>query len=886
MARKQAARQVWYFGPSGVEAGREMREVVGGKGANLAEMARLGLNIPPGFSISTDACLTYLANGNRMPAKLPAQIARAMRRLERDTGRQFGAGEQPLLLSVRSGAAISMPGMMDTVLNLGLNAEMVETLARYAGNRRMALDAWRRLIGMFGDVVMQVPYAPFEQVLTRARRRAGVELDHDLPEKVLEQIVRRYLAIYRDHTGENFPEDPQVQLERAVEAVFRSWNTPRAVAYRRLRGIADDLGTAVNVQMMVFGNLGPDSATGVAFTRDPATGDSDLYGEFLIDPQGEDVVAGIRTPEPVKGLRDWNPRVWRELQAIKKKLERHFRDMQDIEFTVERGRLWMLQTRTGQRTAAAALAIATSMVRERLTTRREALLRVAPGDLEQLLHPSFDPHAPRDLLTRGLPASPGAAVGQLAFSAEETVARQAAGEQVILVRAETNAEDVRGMHAATGILTSTGGTTSHAAVVARGWGKCCVSGAGELAIDEARRRVLIAGRSFGADDTLSIDGSSGEVMAGAVATREAQVSGDFAEFMAWADAARRLGVRANADKPADAARARSFGAEGIGLCRTEHMFFEGERIGLMRAMILADTEAARRDALAALLPFQRADFEGLLAAMHGLPVTIRLLDPPLHEFLPQDAAAQAALATQLGVEPERVRELAEKLAERNPMLGNRGCRLAICYPEILEMQVQAITEAAVACRRKRIDVRPEIMIPLVGFRAELAMLRQRTEAVIARTRKALRFRGQVRIPIGTMIELPRAALVADRIAEEAEFFSFGTNDLTQMTLGFSRDDAGTFLPRYLDEGVFAVSPFQTLDRNGVGQLVELGVQRGRATRPSLTCGLCGEHGGDPESIDFCHEAGLDYVSCSPFRVPVARLAAAQAALRAGSVTRR
>ena len=872
-------RQVFCFGPSRVDGNASMRRQLGGKGANLAEMARIGLPIPAGFTIGTSACLDYLQAGGQLPTILLKAIDKALRRLQKDTGRRFADLKKPLLLSVRSGAAISMPGMMDTVLNLGLNDDIVEAMARRHQSRRFALDAYRRLVQMFGEVVMQVPHEDFEQAMQACRQAHGAATDAELGDEALERLITEYKAIYRRHAGECFPQDPHRQLLRAIEAVFRSWNTPRAISYRRIHGISEDLGTAVNVQMMVFGNLGEDSATGVAFTRNPATGSNDFYGEFLVNAQGEDVVAGIRTPQPVAALKDWNGKVYKQLLKIKKTLERHCRDMQDIEFTIEQGRLYMLQTRTGKRTAAAALHIAVDLVAEGKINKKTALLRIDPLDLNQLLHPSFDPAAKRTVLARGLPASPGAAVGRLAFSAAEVVERHAAGEQLILVRQETSAEDVEGMHAAAGILTATGGTTSHAAVVARGWGKCCITGVSALEIDAENRKLRIGKRELGPDDVISIDGTSGEVMVGSVATREAEFSGDFATIMAWADKYRRLGIRTNADKPADAEHARRFGAEGIGLCRTEHMFFEGHRIDAMREMILADGEDARCVALEKLLPYQRDDFIGLLTAMKGLPVIIRLLDPPLHEFLPRDASSQAHLARQMGITQTRVRRRVAELEERNPMLGHRGCRLAITYPEILAMQVQAITEATIHCRRKRIPVQPEIMVPLVGFARELQVLRGEIEATIEATRRALRFRGVLEIPVGTMIELPRAAVCANEIAEVADFFSFGTNDLTQMTLGFSRDDVNGFLPDYLERHILASSPFQTLDTQGVGQLVRMAVKRGRKTCKGLSCGICGEHGGDPASIAFCHQAGLDYVSCSPFRVPIARLAAAQAAIR-------
>ena len=872
-------QMVFYFGPSKVEGSSKDKQLLGGKGANLAEMTNIGLPVPPGFTITTRTCARYYEEGGQLPSGLMDEVRQNIRMMEKDTDKEFGSDSNPLLMSVRSGAAVSMPGMMDTVLNLGLTDAAAKGLAQSTGDERFALDAYRRLINMFGDVVMGVEHDDFEDHFDRIKSKHGVENDADLSVEGLRELVEAYKKVYRDHTGEDFPQDPMRQLELSVEAVFKSWNTPRAVRYREIAEITGLKGTAVNVQAMVFGNMGQDSGTGVAFTRDPSTGKNEFYGEFLINAQGEDVVAGIRTPQPVKEMKKWRKDSHAELLAIKDKLEEHYKDVQDIEFTIERGKLWMLQTRTGKRTGHAAVKIAVDMEREGLIDHETAVLRVPPNDLNQLLLPSFDPKADRDVLTKGLPASPGAAVGKLAFTAAEVVERAGAGEKVLLVRKETSPEDVDGMHAAAGILTSTGGMTSHAAVVARGWGKPCVAGAGEVQIDEKKRKITVNGRTFTHKDTLSIDGGTGELMAGEVPTREPSLSGDFATLMKWSDELRELGVRTNADAPADAERARKFGAEGIGLCRTEHMFFDPERIDVMREMILAQDEAPRRAALAKLLPYQREDFEGIFKAMKGLPVTVRLLDPPLHEFLPNSASAQKDLAKKLGVKAADIAARVSQLHETNPMLGHRGCRLAVTYPEILEMQVTAIVEAAIACKKKKIDAKPEIMIPLVGAAAELKMLRDLTLATIEQVKAERNYTGELDIPVGTMIEIPRAALTADRVAEHADFFSFGTNDLTQMTFGFSRDDINTFLPDYLKKELLVKDPFQSLDTTGVGQLVEMGVERGRKTNGSLKVGICGEHGGDPASIAFCHNVGLDYVSCSPFRVPIARLAAAQATIK-------
>jgi len=877
--RARPGKRVYYFGQTKAEGTRDMKQLLGGKGANLAEMTSIGLPVPPGFTITTETCKEYNDAGGKLPKGLMDEVNKNMAMIEKEQGKKFGDAQNPLLMSVRSGAAVSMPGMMDTVLNLGLNDEAVVGMANLTGNERFAYDAYRRLINMFGDVVMGVDHHYYEAEFDRIKKKHRVTLDTELDVRGLIELCDAYKAVYKKHTGEPFPQDPMLQLEKAVEAVFKSWMTPRAIRYRQINEITGLLGTAVNVQTMVFGNMGDESGTGVAFTRDPATGKNEFYGEFLINAQGEDVVAGIRTPQPVKEMRKWMPDVYKQLLKIKDQLESHYKDVQDFEFTIEDRTLYMLQTRNGKRTGVAAVKIAVDMVKEKLIPQKEAVLRVPPNDLNQLLLPSFDPKATREVLTTGLPASPGAAVGKPAFTADEAVERTQAGEQVLLVRKETSPEDIDGMHHAEGILTSTGGMTSHAAVVARGWGKCCVAGAGEIHIDEKKKAFTIDGRKFTTKDTISIDGSTGEVMVGAVPTLEPQLSGDFAKLMKWADGYRKLKVRTNADAPDDARRARDFGAQGIGLCRTEHMFFEGARIKAMREMILADTQDARRKALKKLLPYQREDFEGILTAMKGLPVTVRLLDPPLHEFVPHEKKAQQELAKTLGVSAQKIANRIAQLHELNPMLGHRGCRLSITYPEILEMQVRAITEAAINCKKNRVDAQPEIMIPLVGAKAELQVLEKLARQTIAQVVKDSGFGGKLNIPIGTMIEIPRAALIADQIAEDAEFFSFGTNDLTQMTFGYSRDDSGVFLPHYVQQEILEKDPFQSLDQHGVGQLVQLGVERGRSTKKNLKVGICGEHGGDPSSIDFCHRTKLDYVSCSPFRVPVARLAAAQAAIR-------
>lgn len=877
---KRAPKMLYYFGKTRTEGGGKMKTLLGGKGANLAEMTGIGLPVPPGFTITTGVCDLYYKNGRKLPAGLIDGVRRQIATLEKELGKKFGDAHTPLLVSVRSGAAVSMPGMMNTILNLGLNDTSVVGVANATGNERFAYDSYRRLINMYGDVVMDVDHEHFEAAFDKIKLKYKVKLDTDVPTRGMIELCQAYKAVYRKHVGKPFPQDPVKQLEMAINAVFNSWMQPRAVRYRQVEGIAGLLGTAVNVQAMVYGNMGQDSGTGVAFTRNPSTGENKFYGEFLINAQGEDVVAGIRTPQPVAQLSKWNSAVYKQLIAIKNKLEKHYRDVQDIEFTIERGKLFMLQTRSGKRTGAAAVKIACDMVKEKLIDEKTAIKRIPAGDLTQLLLPSFDPAAKKKAktLTIGLPASPGAASGKLAFTAEEVVDRTHDGETVLLVRKETNPEDIDGMHSAAGILTSTGGMTSHAAVVARGWGRCCVAGAGEVRINEKARKITINGKTYTHKDTLSIDGSTGEVMPGTIATKAPKLSGDFATVMAWADKHRKMAVRTNADTPADAKRARDFGAQGIGLCRTEHMFFEGERIMAMREMIMATTNDRRKKALAKLLPFQRKDFTGIFTAMKGLPVTVRLLDPPLHEFLPHEAKSQAEMAKRLRISPADVKAQVQHLHESNPMLGHRGCRLSVTYPEILQMQVTAIVEAAIACKKKKIDAQPEIMIPLVGTARELEVLRELTAETIKEVRKAKKYTAKLNIAIGTMIEIPRAALTADQVSEHADFFSFGTNDLTQMTFGYSRDDVNSFMPDYLAKELLPCDPFQSLDTTGVGQLITMGVKKGRSANKKLKCGICGEHGGDPASIQFCQQAGLDYVSCSPFRVPIARLAAAQAAL--------
>ncbi len=889
MAKKasRAPKMCYYFGKTKTEGDGKQKTLLGGKGANLAEMTSIGLPVPPGFTITTEVCDLYYKSKKNLPTGLMEAVKKNVALLEKELGKKFGDTKMPLLMSVRSGAAVSMPGMMNTILNLGLNDESVVGLANATGKKRFAYDAYRRLINMYGDVVCGVDHEYFENAFDKIKKRYKAVEDTDVPLEGMVELCDAYKRVFKKHFGKPFPQDPLKQLELAVEAVFKSWMQPRAVKYRQVENITGLLGTAVNVQSMVFGNMGDDSGTGVAFTRDPATGENKFYGEFLINAQGEDVVAGIRTPQPVEKMAKWNKRVYDQLLKIKDKLEKHYRDVQDIEFTIEKGELFMLQTRSGKRTGAAAVKIACDMVKEKLITEKQGVLRIPAGDLVQLLLPSFSPaaksKAKKDgkLLTVGLPASPGAASGKPAFTAAEAVNRTLEGEKVLLVRKETNPEDIDGMHSAAGILTSTGGMTSHAAVVARGWGRCCVAGAGEMQIDAKARKIKVGGKTFTHKDILSIDGSTGEVMSGEIATQIPKLSGDFTKVMDWADKYRTIRVRTNADTPDDAKRARNFGAQGIGLCRTEHMFFEGDRIMAMREMILAENEADRKLALKKLLPVQRKDFIGIFTAMKGLPVTIRLLDPPLHEFLPHDDKSQAEMASRMGVKRATVKSRVQALHEMNPMLGHRGCRLAVTYPEILDMQVTAITEAVIACKKKKVDAQAEIMIPLIGTASELKLLSAQVRGVIDQVKTEKKYTGKLNILVGTMIEIPRAALTADQVSESADFFSFGTNDLTQMTFGYSRDDINTFLPDYLSQEILPRDPFESLDITGVGQLVEMGVKKGRSVKSDLKCGICGEHGGDPDSIQFCHQVGLDYVSCSPFRVPIARLAAAQAALRNG-----
>jgi pyruvate,orthophosphate dikinase len=881
---------VYSFGAGRNEGRADMRDLLGGKGANLAEMASIGLPVPPGFTITTEVCTAFYENGRQYPDGLREQVGQALARVEEAVGLRFGDAQAPLLVSVRSGARVSMPGMMDTVLNLGLNDETVRGLESRSGDPRFAWDSYRRFIQMYGSVVLGVDHHRFEEIIESAKLDTGVTEDTALTAEDWRRVVDEYKAMVASERGEPFPLDPHAQLWGAIGAVFGSWMNPRANTYRRLHDIPASWGTAVNVQAMVFGNMGDDCATGVCFTRDPSTGEDVFYGEYLVNAQGEDVVAGIRTPQPLSRARaktgevsmeEALPGAYGDLLKVRETLERHYRDMQDIEFTVQQNKLYMLQTRNGKRTAAASLRIAVEMAEAGLISREEAIKRVNPQSLDQLLHPTLDPKAPRTLLSKGLPASPGAAAGTIVFSADEAESRAAKGEAVILVRVETSPEDIHGMHAARGILTTRGGMTSHAAVVARGMGRPCVAGAGGIRVDHGAQTLSAGGKTLRAGDMITLDGATGEVFAGSVPMVEPQLSGDFATLMGWADEARRLRVRTNAETPLDAETARRFGAEGIGLCRTEHMFFEPDRIGAVRQMIMAHDEAGRRAALARLLPFQRADFIELFRIMAGLPVTIRLLDPPLHEFLPHGDAELTEVAQALGQDIEAMRRRAQELAEANPMLGHRGCRLGISYPEIYEMQARAIFEGAIAAAKEagRAPV-PEIMIPLVATKKELEITRAlvdgQASAVFQETGQKIEY------SVGTMIELPRAALMADRIAEVADFFSFGTNDLTQTAFGLSRDDAGKFLPHYVEQGILPKDPFISLDVDGVGELVRIASEKGRHVKNGLKLGICGEHGGDPASIQFCDSVGLDYVSCSPYRVPVARLAAAQAALGAGA----
>ena len=905
-------KMVYFFGNGRAEGKAGMKFLLGGKGANLAEMTNLKIPVPPGFTITTETCDAYYKSGGKWPTGLKKQVLENLAKLERSMKAKFNDPAKPLLVSVRSGAADSMPGMMDTVLNLGLNDKVIDGIIKKTGNARFAYDSYRRFIDMFGDVVMGCDHEYFEHAIDKLKKEVGAKLDTDLSGDDLKELVKRYKAVYKKGVGKLFPQDPLQQLELSINAVFKSWNADRAVKYRELNHIVGLKGTAVNVQAMVFGNMGDDCGTGVCFTRNPSTGKKEYYGEFLMNAQGEDVVAGIRTPLPMIGLKKVNAKLYKQLTATMDKLERHYKDMQDMEFTIQQGTLYILQTRNGKRTAEAAIKIAVDMVREKLIAKRVAIGRVKPEQIDQLLHPHFVAGAKRQVLATGLPASPGAAVGQVVFTAHEAEAWNSRGKQVILTRIETSPEDIGGMDAAQGILTQRGGMTSHAAVVARGMGTCCVAGASDIAINYKTKSMKIKNRTIKQGDWISLDGSKGQIILGQLPTEEPKLSGDFGTFMKWADEFRKLNVRTNADTPEDAARARKFGAEGIGLCRTEHMFFEGDRIWAVRQLILAaedyrelkvqiedllaeaslntgqkkqlaalqkefkDPRAKFHGALKKLLPYQRKDFIGIFTEMAGLPVTIRLLDPPLHEFLPQEDKNQREMARRLKVKPDVVKSKVDELHEFNPMLGHRGVRLAITYPEIYRMQGRAIIEAAIAVKKKGKKVLPEIMIPLVGTTRELIFVKNQMIDEINQVFKEKKTK--VDYLVGTMIEVPRAAVVADRIAEEAEFFSFGTNDLTQMAMGFSRDDAGKFIPEYVRHGIYQTDPFQSFDQKGTGRLVEIGIELGRKTRKNLKIGICGEHGGDPASIEYCHKVGMNYVSCSPFRVPVARLAAAQAAL--------
>jgi pyruvate,orthophosphate dikinase len=883
---------VYAFGNGKADGKADMRNLLGGKGAGLAEMCNLGLPVPPGFTITTDVCSYYYGNGNSYPADLKTQVEAALKQIEQSVGCKFGDAKNPLLVSVRSGARASMPGMMDTVLNLGLNLQTVEGLKAISGNVRFACDSYRRFIQMYGSVVLDIPHHKFEDILDDVKRARGVTQDTQLKAEDLQEIVEGYLEVVQKTLGKPFPQDVHEQLWGAIGAVFGSWMNQRAITYRKLHDIPADWGTAVNVQAMVFGNRGEDCCTGVAFTRNPSTGENAFYGEYLVNAQGEDVVAGIRTPQQItiKGkeanasklpaMEEVMPGVFKQLDDVRLKLEKHYRDMQDIEFTVQQGKLYMLQTRTGKRTAAAALKVAVDMVGEGLIDRKEAVKRIDPASLDQLLHPTLDPKAKKQVIAKGLPASPGAASGKVVFNADEAEKLAASGQKVILCRIETSPEDIHGMHAAQGIITSRGGMTSHAAVVARGMGRPCVAGAGDLHIDYARQQMSVKDVIVKAGDLVTIDGGSGEIILGAVPTVQPELSGDFTNLMSWADSLRRLKVRTNAETPLDARTARKFGAEGIGLCRTEHMFFDTDRITAMREMIIADDEAGRRAALKKLEPMQKKDFIELFTIMEGLPVTIRLLDPPLHEFLPKTDAEMNEVARGAGIPVEKVRKRAHQLHESNPMLGHRGCRLGISYPEIYEMQASAIFAAVADIHKQGKNIVPEIMIPLVATKKELDILKAMIDCVAGDVMKQTG--ASFKYLIGTMIELPRAALQAGEIAATAQFFSFGTNDLTQTTFGLSRDDAASFLPDYYRANIFAHDPFATLDQDGVGELIKIAAERGRKTRADIKLGICGEHGGDPESVKFCHRVGLDYVSCSPYRVPIARLAAAQAAIEAAS----
>ena len=861
------------------EGNKDMRELLGGKGANLAEMTKAGMPVPQGFTISTEACTQYYKDGRKINDEIQAQIYEYLGKMEEICGKKFADPENPLLVSVRSGARASMPGMMDTILNLGLNDVVVEGLAKFTNNPRFAYDSYRRFIQMFSDVVMELPKPEFEKIIDQKKEEKGVKQDTELDTEDMKDLVKRFKAFYKENKGEDFPSDPKVQLMEAVKAVFRSWDNPRANVYRRMNEIPYDWGTAVNVQAMVFGNSGDKSGTGVAFTRNPATGEHKLFGEYLINAQGEDVVAGVRTPSPISQLEQDMPEVYKQFAEIADRLEKHYKDMQDMEFTIENGKLYMLQTRNGKRTANAALKIAVDLVHEGMIDEEEAVLRVEPQQLDALLHPQFDADALKKatVVGKGLAASPGAACGKIVFTAEDAKEWAKKGEKVVLVRRETSPEDIEGMQVAEGILTVRGGMTSHAAVVARGMGTCCVSGCGEINVDYDAKNFTLGGKTYNEGDYISIDGSTGNIYGEAIPTAPASIAGDFGLFMGWADKYRKLKVRTNADTPRDAHQAREFGAEGIGLCRTEHMFFEGDRIKAMREMIIADNTEDRKKALDKIMPYQQGDFEALFEEMNGYPVTIRFLDPPLHEFLPTKEEDIAEIAKGLNVTVEKVHEVIESLHEFNPMMGHRGCRLTVTYPEIAEMQTTAVINAAINVQKKGVNVIPQIMIPLVGEVKEFDFVKK---IVVATADKLIADAGvELKYEVGTMIEIPRAALTADKIAADADFFCYGTNDLTQMTFGFSRDDAGKFLDAYYDNKIYESDPFVHIDVDGVGRLVEMSAKAGREANAALHLGICGEHGGDPTSVEFCHKVGLDYVSCSPFRVPIARLAAAQAAVK-------
>lgn len=879
MGKNNMPKYVYYFGGKQADGKGDMKNLLGGKGAGLAEMTNLGIPVPPGFTITTEVCTAFYENDRKWPEGLEEQIRENLKRLEEEMGAKFADPDNPLLLSVRSGARVSMPGMMDTVLNLGLNDATAQGLIKKTGNPRFVYDSYRRFVHMYSDVVLEVPHEAFEEAIAAKKKARGVKLDMDLTADDLKELVEEYKGIARKHTGKDFPEDPWEQLRGSINAVFDSWNNQRAITYRKINGIPGDWGTAVNVQTMVFGNMGETSGTGVAFTRDPATGENVFYGEYLMNAQGEDVVAGIRTPKPISELKKSMPEIYAQLEQIYHTLEKHYKDMQDIEFTIQDGRLFMLQTRNGKRTGTAAVRIAVEMVEEGLIDKKTAVLRVPPAQLDQLLHPMIDAKAKVDVIAKGLPASPGAAVGRVVFTAKAAEEWAARGEKVVLARTETSPEDIGGMHVAVGILTSRGGMTSHAAVVARGMGTCCVAGCGALIINEKEKRITCGDLTISEGDWITLNGSTGEVILGQVPLVEPELTGNFGKLMEWADEFRALKVRTNADTPEDAKQARYFGAEGIGLCRTEHMFFAEDRIRAMREMILADTEEQRRTALAKLLPYQKGDFMGIFREMDGLPVTIRLLDPPLHEFLPslEQSKQIEELASEMGIAEQKVRDRIGALHELNPMLGFRGCRLGVVFSEIYEMQTRAIFEAACELVREGVNVMPEVMVPLVGTTGEMEMIREYVVGIADKTIKE--YGVDLDYMVGTMIEVPRAALIADEIAKSAEFFSFGTNDMTQMVFGYSRDDAGKFLGEYMDRNVLKHDPFQSLDQEGVGQMVTMGVERGRSTRPDLKIGVCGEHGGDPDSVEFFHKVGLDYVSCSPYRVPIARLAAAQAEIK-------